>query len=67
MGENPNPGGGLIFFQNVWIMNNAWIQFKKEKKKSKLGQRQSQTPFSSAFWFDFDINKLGKLGQKSIA
>ena len=40
------------------------IEEKRENKEDKLGQRQSQTPFSSAFWVqkDFDYKKL--LGPK---
>ena len=51
----------MAFNQNILSFLRAEKDFRdKEKEKDKLGQRQSQTPFSSAFWV------LTKFGQKKF-
>ena len=37
------------------IQNHIKVPWKPKKKCNKLGQRQSQTPFSSGFWVQKDF------------
>ena len=44
----------------------GWERMKGKKIKNKLGQRKSQTPFSSAFWVQKDFMSKKSFGFKSF-
>ena len=49
--------GSLNFYVDKIVVAFALPWQKRNKKKNKLGQRQSQTPLVSAFWVQKDFGK----------